>query len=410
MTLSMFRAMFLGLIHDRGALAMAFFLPLVFFLVLAEIFSGAAGQDMQLRVAIANEQNDELSQRLVTALVDSGALEIVTEEGATRQQVTSLVLKGTADIGVVVREDGSKLDAIGGFGAPPILLIADPARGVAVPMLTGQIQEAYFSALPDVALGGVAELIGDQLVEFSDEQLAELDAGFAGMREEALAGRSSGWSLNDMIERDDVAGQSAAKNYVAYYAGAVAFLFLLFSSMQGAESLAVEQESGVIDRIMAGPGGISVLVNGKFMYLVVQGFVQMLLIFVTAWQVYDVDLPGHFLSWAVVTFLACLAAAGITLMLAAMARTRTQAHNSSTVLILVMSVIGGSMVPRFFMPDWLRDLGWFTPNTWVIESYAAFFWRGEGLDSVLLPCALLASVGVGSLLAAQRFAAYRARI
>ncbi|MGI9309099.1 MAG: ABC transporter permease [Gammaproteobacteria bacterium] len=410
MTLAMFRAMFLGLVNDRGALLMAFLMPIIFFLVLAEIFSGAAGQEMQLRVAIANEQTDEYSERLLAALEASGALEIVTQAGASRQQVETLVRKGTADIGLVVRADGAALTEIGGYGAPPIMLISDPARGVAVPMLTGQIQEAYFSALPDVALGGVAEVIADQLVEFSDEQLAELDDGLAGMREDAMAGRGAGWSLGDMIERNDIAGQSAARNHVAYYAGAVAFLFLLFSSMQGAVSLAEEQESGVIDRIMAGPGGISVLVNGKYLYLIMQGFVQMLLIFTVAWQVYDVDLPGHFGPWLVVTLLACMTAAGISLMLAAMCRTRMQAHNFTTVFILVMSVVGGSMVPRFFMPEWLRDLGWFTPNTWVIESYAAFFWRGEGLENVLLPCTLLGVVGIGTLLAAQWFAAQRARI
>ena len=72
--------------------------------------------------------------------------------------------------------------------------------------------------------------MGDQLVEFSDEQQQELDAGFAEMREDAMAGRSAGWSMGgDMIERDSIAGQSAATSHVAYYAGAVAFLFLLFA-------------------------------------------------------------------------------------------------------------------------------------------------------------------------------------
>ena len=44
--------------------------------------------------------------------------------------------------------------------APPLLLLIDPSRSVAATVLTGQLQRAYFAALPDLAIGRVAELIG----------------------------------------------------------------------------------------------------------------------------------------------------------------------------------------------------------------------------------------------------------
>ena len=412
MTVAMFRAMLLSLLNDRGALAMAFALPIIFFLLLAEIFSGAAGAEMQLNVAIADEIDNELSHRLVDALAASDAINLVVTSGPAlaRGQVQILVRKGTADVGLVLRADALPLDDVGGFGNAPLLIISDPARGVAAPMLSGQIQKAWFAALPDVALGGVIQMIGDQYVEFNAEQLTDLADGLAEMRADAMAGAPTGWSFSEMLDRKDVAGQSAATNHVAYYAGAVAFLFLLFASMQGAISLAEEQESGILDRIMAGPGGIAVLVNGKFLFLIAQGFVQMLLIFFVAWQVYGVDLPGHYLPWLVVTFIACIAAAGFSLLIAAACRTRMKAQNLATILILILSVVGGSMVPRFFMPDWLRDLGWLTPNTWVLEAYSGIFWRGEGLADIALPCLLLVAFGLISLGGAQWLAARRARI
>ena len=79
-------------------------------------------------------------------------------------------------------------------------------------------------------------------------------------------------------------------------------------------------------------------------------------------------------------------------------------------MVLISSVVGGSMVPRFFMPPWLRDLGWFTPNTWALEAYSAVFWRDAALGEVYLPCGLLLMLGLTSLLSAQWFAARRARL
>jgi len=410
MTAAMFRVMLLTLWNDRGAFVMAFVLPVFFFLVMAEIFSSTSGGPIQLRVAFANEVQDELSMRLIDALQSGGPLEIVGDLNNTREKVEALVAKGTADAGIILPLGARTLDDIGGLGKSPILLITDPVRSVTLPMLSGQIQKAYFEALPDIALGSVVTVIEDQFVELNDDQRADIAAGLVEMGNDARAGHQSGWSFEEMIERHYVAGRSAATNHVAYYAGAVAFLFLLFSCMQGAVSLTEERESGILERIMAGPGGMAVLVNGKFLFLVVQGIVQMLVIFIVAWLIYGVELPTQWTSWFVITLAACIAASGMSLLVAAACRTPSQARNLWTVLVLISSVIGGSMVPRFFMPLWLRDLGWFTPNTWVLEAYSALFWRNAGLGEVLLPCGLLTVLGLVGLLAAQWLAVWRARI
>jgi len=410
MTGAMFRIMLYTLLNDRGALIMAFILPVLFFVVMAEIFSSTSGGPIQLRVAIADEVQSDLSGRLLTALKASGAIEIVGAANNTRDAAEKLVAKGTADAALVLPADARRLDDIGGMGPPPIVIVSDPVRSVTVSMLSGQIQKNFFEALPDVALGGVVGLIEDQFVELNDDQRDDIAAGLAEMGANARAGKSGGWSFGDMIRRQDVTGRSAATNNVAYYAGAVAFLFLLFSCMQGAVSLAEERQSGILERIMTGPGGMLVLVNGKFMFLVVQGFMQMLLIFLTAWLVYGVDLPAHWAAWSVITLTACVAAAGMSLLVAATCRTPNQARDLWTVIVLIASVVGGSMVPRFFMPLWLRDLGWFTPNTWVLEAYSALFWRDAGPDDLLLPCGLLAVAGLASLLAAEWMAAQRAKL
>jgi ABC-2 type transport system permease protein len=69
-----------------------------------------------------------------------------------------------------------------------------------------------------------------------------------------------------------------------------------------------------------------------------------------------------------------------------------------------MSAIGGSMVPRFFMPEWLQNLGWITPSTWVLEAYSGALTRGAGAAELAFPCAMLALVAAATLLAAHAMA------
>ena len=68
------------------------------------------------------------------------------------------------------------------------------------------------------------------------------------------------------------------------------------------------------------------------------------------------------------------AAAAFGLMLATIAKSRAQLNGISTVVILVMSALGGSMVPRFVMPDFMNTTALFTFNGWALDGYLKIFW------------------------------------
>ncbi len=404
MSLAVLRAMYLGLVRDPGALAMSFIMPAVFFFVFASMFAGASGDEFRLRIAMADEVRDDTSRRLLEALGAEESLQRVGGESLEAEAVSRMVKRGAADVGLVVRADAERLGTVGGFGPPPLLIVTDPAREVAVPMLAGQIQKAYFSALPDVALGGVVSFIGTNFTTFEEVQEQQIARGLESMRSGAVASSEESFGFEGLYERIDVVGQAAALNHVAYYAGAVAILFLLFSAVHGAITLLEENEVGIMDRILAGPGSTRVLVNGKFLYLVAQGTAQVAVIFVVAWLVYGVDLPGNVLPWLGTTVIAAGAAAGLGLTLTTACTTRRQAQTLSNVVILIVSALGGSMVPRFLMPPLLQDLGWLTPNTWALEAYTSIFWRGDPASELLLPWAMLAAAAVAGLLIARRLA------
>ena len=90
-------------------------------------------------------------------------------------------------------------------------------------------------------------------------------------------------------------------------------------------------------------------------------------------------------------------------------RTRQQVQTLTTFLVLVLSAVGGSMVPRFLMPQWLQQLSWLTPNAWGVEAYQSVLWRNEPLSSVMPAWGVLAAIGILGVLVALMVARRQAR-
>ena len=79
------------------------------------------------------------------------------------------------------------------------------------------------------------------------------------------------------------------------------------------------------------------------------------------------------------TVITASAAAALGLVLATLARTRAQLSGFSTILILTMSALGGSMFPRFLMSDTMQQVGLLTFNAWALDGYLKVFWRNASL-------------------------------
>lgn len=398
---TVFHIMWLGLWRDRGALTMAFVLPPLMFLVFAEVFSGAGDEDLTLRVAVLDTSGDVAGARLATALLALDGIEPAARSARTPAELEAVVRDGRADAALWIRARPGTVAAEGAA----LELIGDGSKALALAILSGRLQALLQRDFPELELARAVALVESVAGPWTQAQQAALAKALRRMSESA-----EGAGASPPFDQRLLGGGRAMDPGVSYYAAAVAILFLMFAAMQGAISLIDERSSGIVDRLMAGPGGIGVVVVGKGLFLTAQGILQAALIFAVAWLVFGLNWPRQLLPWLVTTVLAASVAAWLGLLLAALCQTRQQAQTASAFVVLILAAIGGSMVPRFLMPGWLRDLGWATPNAWAIESWHGMMWREAGAAELALGWIVLAGFAAIAALIAVKLSIRGARI
>ncbi len=408
------KIMWLAIWRDRGALLLAFVLPPLMFLVFAEVFSGAGESDLEMRVAVHDSAGTELTGRIAEAVGGLDGVQVLQQHESEapssadavghQASLERLVRQGQADAAVWLRaEPDGDLDA-----DAPIVVIGDAARALAASIVVGRVQRMLAAEFPELGIRRAASLVDALAGPYTADQQDALDRALEEIGEEVAESDEDRASQDGLVERRLLGGGRSLDDGVSYYAGAVAILFLMFAGMQGGLSLIDERSAGIVDRLMAGPGGYGVVVIGKGLYLTVQGVAQAGLIFGVAWWLYGLDWPGHFGVWLVTAVLAGALSAWLGLLLASLCTSRQQAQTASAFVVLILSAIGGSMMPRFLMPGWLRELGWLTPNAWVIESWHGMFWRGDGVAELWTGWMVLAGATLAAMLATIVLARMRA--
>ncbi len=360
---ALLRISWLNLRRDRVALALTFVLPLILFSIVASVFEALEARESQpVPTALVLEGDDAVSLRLAEMLRRQPGLDVVRRPGTTddRDEALRAVRSGELPVAVIVPA------AVTG----EIEVLADRSN----PLATAIVR----AALQQVALEAAA---------------------------------SMGGSAQPGLRVTDVLGGGEKRSSVAYFAAGIGVLFLLFTVSGRSAILIEERESGVLTRMLAARVSLTQLLAGRWLFLSLLGAVQVTVMFVWGALVFDVELwtPRHLAGFLVMTLVTAACAAAFGLLLSSLCRSRAQLNGVAAVTILILSALGGSMFPRFLMPEGLQQAGLWTFNGWALTGYQKVFWY-ESAPLGLWPEALALCGFCTLFLAAARWFAGKRRI
>jgi ABC-2 type transport system permease protein len=371
--------------RDRVAQAMTFVLPIAFFSIFASVFGGASLSRMpRVRVAVADEDRSDMSRYLIEALKADSSLRV-------RDSVAG---SGTGAAGPI---DRARAEAMVRGGDLPVAVVLPKGWGATFPNLNGKGMRAEMLADPSDPVGA---RVVTGLLQRAAARVLRGGVAAEGSSAAGASGDEAGMLVATHVT-NVVGDRRDSRRMISFYAAGIAVMFLLFSSSSGGGALLDEQESGTLERVLNTSVGMTGLLAGKWVHLTLLGMLQVLVMFLWGAAVFGLDLLGHLPGFAIMTLATAAAAAAFGLVLATASRSRQQLSGLSTIVILVMSALGGSMFPRFLMSESMQRMGLVTFNAWALDGYLKVFWREAPLLELWPQLTVLITLTVVFLAAAR---------
>jgi ABC-2 type transport system permease protein len=386
------RIAYLELRRSPVELALCFALPIAFFTIFVSILGGMSGKRSTPRVtcAVVDLDGSDVSKRFVEAVRKEESLKVLDPSPNNQDDAVDAVRNDKAAAAVIIPRGFGEHFGDFSSSAAAIEVYADSADPVASNMTAGLLQKAAIGSVDVLAERGfqMFEKWGGGMTPQQKAAIENLKPILKratkrndDAKEEKKDGPASMAGLVN-VKVHDVLGETKANPVAAFYAASVVVMFLLFSAAAAGGSLLEEQEAGTLERLLSSRLTMGELLAGKWLYFTILGCLQIVAMFVWAWLLFRVELPTHLPGFIAMTIPTAAAASAFGLVLATLCRSREQLAGVSTIVILSMSAIGGSMIPRFIMPEGVKKFGLVTFNAWALDGYQAVFWRDASVLSI----------------------------
>jgi len=413
------------LVRDKGGTFVTFAFPFIYAVFFGLIFASRSGTASKIGIDVVDEDQTVQSAAFVDKLANADEFDVTQ---ATRKDANDDVRRGRKVAYVIVTRGFG--EAAGGifFNKRPKLEVGiDPARQAETAMfqgiltkymfemitstftdtaaMTSQIDQAKKLVAADKSLGPIRRTMFDRFFNELDRFTTELkqnepaESGGDAIPEDKENGETAetesraGWQPMD-IETTDVAREhTGPKNPYEFSFPQGIIWGVLGCCASFGISLVTERTSGTLARLRVAPIGRVQILGGKAAACFASTLILATVMMFVGRFAFGVH-PGSW--WHLGVSLTCIAVAfvGIMMFLSTLGRTERTVSGVSWAVLLGMAMLGGGMVPQFYMPPWMQALGDVSPVKWAILAMEGAIWRGFSTSEMLLPWAVLAGFGL----------------
>lgn len=380
----------LRLWNNKQELALAFVVPILFFSIFAMVFSRGVGQSVsQVRVAFVDDDRSPESLSIIRDASTHAEIKLVTGVGRTSAEWSieklSRMLISRMGVEVVVHIPAGFTSQDPDNPTLSIHLFNEGLNPIGHRLVQASLAESIAMELSTKSLAEAKPVKSEVVYASANSVVKPKQSPNAAEKVQVIEEPQVFKSVNAFASNKH-------QPKVAMVAAGIAVMFLLFSANSAGASLLEEREAGTLGRLLSSQLTLNELLIGKWLFITGLGCSQLFAMFAWGQLVFGVDLTGHIAGFAAMTVVTSAACASFALFLASLCKSRQQLHGVSIVLVLTMSAVGGSMVPRYIMSDSMKQLGKLTFNGWALDGFQKVFWYDQTVSAIRLEILILFTI------------------
>lgn len=390
------------LFRDRTAMIFIFGLPLIMTSIFGVIFGSRGNRDeirAPMKILIANLDTGNQGAELISSMQKLGMTTELDPKGPA--DVKERVKSGDRPFGLTIPATFSadlkaavKGLAANDANAPQVKLLVwvDPAQtqleGLAQGTILAASQRVYAPILRAEALARVPE---------GYRQFAEKSMAQGNMKPPVDLTVSSMATDTEPVVKPSP-GDTLIPGFAVY--------FVFFMANGVASTLLLERQEGTLRRMLTTPISRSQVLVGKLLARGLMGVIQTALLFEIGHYWLKLHLDSSPIGLILTALSTIFCATGLGLLIATMGKTMEQIQGMTTLVLLMMGFLSGTLVPRQLLPESLQKVSLITPHAWGLNAYQDLILRHKPLIATLPNIGVVMVFGIvffGLALARFRF-------
>jgi len=378
---------------------LSFLLPIVLIALFSLVYGGISVgvENIPRKVIFCDMDSTTMSRALQTELQNSKGLDLVLQ---VKEAGKKLILDGEVSSMLLVNKGFA--DSLSSGASAPVEFFYDESKDMEMGLVKGALMSVLMPFMGEQGgKGQIHRFIDEKYAydlpaEIIQEIHADIDSQY-----------SSGEAANGMNTSIKTTALSVSEalpwGLIQAFAG-TSVMMLLFSIVAMGASIIKEQENGTLKRLMYSPIKPWHIMVSKLLSGFIFALLQMTVLLLFVYLVFGLDIFQNFFALILLVASTSFAVSGFGILIAAVSKSQKQVESLSLIIVLVMSALGGSMIPLFIFPEFLKTVALFTLNYWAIDGFYDVLGRDVGFLNQLVNMGVLILFGlVSSLMAIAVF-------